>query len=139
MPEFVLASLLLFAGGGVVWLSVRVRQRRLARAGASDLVAAYGVGRGAALVLAFTTPDCVPCKTIQRPVLEDLERRFPGRLVVGEVDAAASRDLAGRFGILTVPSTVVICSDGRVRAINNGTATAERLAVQIGLSGDSTG
>ncbi len=135
MRESLLALLILLTAGGGVWVWVAVRQRRLARAGAADLVAAYRVGRGGALVLAFTTPECVPCKTIQRPAVEELERRFPGRIVIAEIDAVASPELAGRFGILTVPSTVVIGGDGAVRAINNGTATAERLAAQVGLNG----
>jgi hypothetical protein len=51
------------------------------------------------------------------------------------VDALIEPQLAARFGILTVPSTVVIGPAGDVRAINNGTATAERLATQVGLNG----
>ena len=135
MRESLLALLILLAAGGGVWVWITVRQRRLARADASDLLAAHGAGRGTAVVLAFTTPDCMPCKTLQRPALDELARGFPGRIAIGEVDAIVSPDLARRFGILTVPSTVVIGDDGRVRAINNGTATAERLATQAGLDG----
>ncbi len=88
-----------------------------------------------ALVLAFTTPDCVPCKTVQRPALESLEGKFPGRLVTREIDALDAPHLARRFGILTVPSTVVIGPDGEIRAINHGAATADRLAMQAGFNG----
>ena len=132
-PLLVLGLLAVAFGGIRVWLGWR--RRRLMRAGAADLLVAFDAARAGALVLAFTTPECVPCKTIQRPALEDLEQRYPGRLVFREVDAARSPELVRRFGILTVPSTVVIGSDGEIRAINNGTATAERLAAQIGLNG----
>lgn len=135
MREPLLAlGLLAVAFGGIrVWLGWR--RRAVMRTGAADLLAAFDATRAGALVLAFTTPECVPCKTIQRPVLEELEQRYPGRLVFKEVDAARSPELARRFGILTVPSTVVIGPDGEIRAINHGTASAERLAVQIGLNG----
>lgn len=52
---------------------------------------------------------------------------------VAEVDALREPRLAARFGVLTVPSTVVIGSDGAIRAINNGAAGTERLAVQAGF------
>ena len=52
-----------------------------------------------------------------------------------EVDALREPGLAARFGVLTVPSTVVIGSGGAIRAVNSGAAAAERLAVQAGLDG----
>ena len=132
--EPLLALGILLAVAGLFWLWQAWRQRRAMRAGAADLVATFNA-RARALVLAFSTPECVPCKTVQRPALEALERRYPGRIVIGEIDALDTPGLAGRFGILTVPSTVVIGPDGKIRAINHGTATAERLALQAGLNG----
>ena len=137
MREPLLALGLLVVAAGGVWLWLAWRQRRARRAGAADLVTAYDATRAGALVLAFTTADCVPCKTVQRPALEALEQQFPGRVVTDEIDALAAPALAWRFGILTVPSTVVIGPDGEVRAINHGTATADRLAEQARLNGHS--
>jgi thiol-disulfide isomerase/thioredoxin len=133
MRDPLLALTLIAAAGGVMWVWLRLRQRRAARAAASDLVAAYGVGPDGALIMAFSTSDCAPCKTVQRPALEALQQRFSGRVVVGEIDATQAHDLTARFGIVTVPSTVVIGPAGDVRAINNGAATEERLRAQIGL------
>ncbi|MGH2403512.1 MAG: thioredoxin family protein [bacterium] len=135
MPEPLLALGTLLAAAGAVWLWLVWRRHRTRRTGAQDLVLDYDVGRAGALVLAFTTPDCVPCKTVQRPALESLERQFPGRIVMREIDALDAPHLARRFGILTVPSTVVVGPDGEIRAINHGAATAERLARQAGLNG----
>ncbi len=133
-PLLALGLLLAAFGGLRVWLMWR--RRAVMRASAADLLAAFdAVGLGA-LVLAFTTPECVPCRAVQRPALEALEQRYPGLLIFREVDAVRSPDLARRFEILTVPSTVVIGPDGKIRAINHGTATAERLAAQAGLNGD---
>ncbi|MDQ7819248.1 MAG: thioredoxin family protein [Armatimonadota bacterium] len=113
----------------VVWLGLRWRAARYRRRPATDLV------RGRPLVLAFSTPDCVPCRTLQKPALLELQRRYPGQVDVREVDAAADPALAGRFGILTVPSTVLISGDGVVRAINQGAVGWERLAAQLELNG----
>lgn len=134
-PLLALGLLVIIAAG--VWVWMAARRRRMMRGDAGDLVAIYNPRRRAALVLVFSTPDCAPCKMVQRPALEDLERRFPGRVVVYEIDALEAPALADRFGIFTVPSTVVIAPDGGVRAVNSGVTTAERLAAQIGLNGGS--
>ncbi len=108
------------------------RSRRYRRNGAADLLAAASASR---LILAFSTPDCVPCRTIQKPALDELQLLFPGWVEVRDVDATIELELAGRFGILTVPSTVVIGDHGQVLAINHGTTDRKRLAAQLGLNG----
>ena len=133
MREPLLALGLLVVAFGGVRMWVGWRRRHVMRAGAPDLLAAFSAAQRDALVLAFTTPECMPCKTVQRPALDALLQRFPGRIAVAEVDALQTPHLARRFGILTVPSTVVIGPDGEVRAINHGTVTTERLATQAGL------
>jgi len=130
-----LALGILALAAALLWLWLGSRQARALRIGAADLVETYQAKDAGALILAFTAPDCAPCKTVQRPALDALEQRYPGRIVVNEVDALIEQRLAARFGILTVPSTVVIGPGGDVRAINNGTATVERLAAQVGLNG----
>lgn len=134
MYEPILALAIILAVFAVVWTWLAWRRRRAMRRPAIDLLTNFGAG-DCALVLAFTTDDCAPCKTVQHPALEALEQLYPGRLVYREVDAVRSSDLVQRFGILTVPSTVVIGPGGEVRAINHGTATAERLATQVDLNG----
>ncbi|HXF81804.1 MAG TPA: thioredoxin family protein [bacterium] len=128
--------LLVLAGLAVAllagWLLLRWRTARYRRPGAADLVRAAG---RRPLVLAFSTPECVPCRTQQRPALDELQRRYPGRLSVRHVDAVAELELAERFGIMTVPSTVVVDPRGRILAINHGVASWEKLAGQLALNG----
>lgn len=135
MGEPLLALGLLVVAYGGVRMWVGWRRRHVMRAGAADLVTSFRAARADTLVLVFGTPECVPCKTVQRPALDALLERFPGRVTVAEVDALQAPDLVQRFGILTVPSTVVIGADGGIRAINHGTATTDRLATQAGFNG----
>lgn len=114
------------------WIVLRWRSSRYRRGGALDLL---HVGPPRPLVMAFSTPECVPCRTQQRPALAELQRRFPGRVEVREVDATVQPHLADRFGIMTVPSTVVVDLFGRVVAINHGMTRWEKLAVQMRLNG----
>ncbi len=123
IPDRLLAFSLVAAVLAVSWAGLAWRSWRFRRRPAADLLV-----DSRPLVLAFSTPDCVPCKTIQKPALEELQRRYQDRVNIREVDALAQPELAGRFGILTVPSTVVVGARGDVLAINHGAADWEKLA-----------
>ncbi len=130
MPERLLVLLIVAAIVVAVWALVRLRATSFKGRDATDLLEA-----NRPLILAFSTPDCVPCRTAQKPALEQLQRRFPGRVDVREVDASVHPELADRFGILTVPSTVVVRADGRILAVNYGLARADKLTAQLNLNG----
>lgn len=85
-------------------------------------------------VLYFTTPTCVECRWRQEPALRELQERRDGQVAVIKVDALEEEELARRFRILTVPSTVVLDRQGRVQAVNYGFAPAEQLEAQLGLA-----
>ena len=123
IPDRLLALSLVAAVLAVSWAGLAWRSWRFRRRPAADLLV-----NSRPLVLAFSAPDCVPCKTIQKPALEELQRRYQDRVNIREVDALAQPELAGRFGILTVPSTVVVGARGDVLAINHGAADWEKLA-----------
>jgi thioredoxin-like negative regulator of GroEL len=121
----VVALAVVIVGMGLRWRSVRYRRRP-----AADLVRA-----GRPLVLAFSTPDCTSCRTVQKPALRELQQRFAGQVEVVEVDATSDPALAARFGILTVPATVLISGRGQVVAINQGAVGWDVLAAQLELNG----
>lgn len=76
--EQLLALGVLAAAAAALWLWLVWCGSRAAQGGAADLVAAYRPSGADALVLMFTTPDCLPCKTVQRPALDMLERAILG-------------------------------------------------------------
>jgi hypothetical protein len=83
-------------------------------------------------VVAFSTGSCGECH-VQDRILEQL-----GSVArVLHVDAAERPAVARRFGVMTVPSTLVLDPAGRVRAVNYGLADLGRLRTQI-LSGEPT-
>jgi thiol-disulfide isomerase/thioredoxin len=114
-------------------------RRRLARLrveGSRPLWAALDAGPdGRPTVVAFSTPGCAACRSAQRPALAALEEWTGGGVRVIQVDAADRPEVAQAFGILTVPATVVLDAGGAVVGANQGFATAERLARQLGLAG----
>ena len=86
---------------------------------------------GAFTLVYFTTPTCVPCKTVQRPAIEGLKKLLGNALHVVEIDATEKPELASRWGVLSVPTTFVIDPRGEVRHINHGVTRAEQLLLQI--------
>lgn len=82
-------------------------------------------------VLYFTTPTCSQCRFQQTPILADLGATWGEYVHVRKVDAVEQDGLARHYGILTVPSTVVLDGDHQVVAVNHGLAVAERLAAQV--------
>lgn len=88
-------------------------------------------GTGTGEVLYFSTPHCAQCRYYQEPEIDRLVLESSDRVMVRTVDARTD-EMARRFGILTVPSTVVLDPGGRVVAVNNGPASAETLMRQLG-------
>jgi thioredoxin-like negative regulator of GroEL len=86
---------------------------------------------GTPAILYFTTPTCVPCKSVQRPALQQIKHQMGPHLQVIEVDAAARPDLAADWGVLSVPTTFLLDSKGRPRHVNHGVTRAEKLQQQL--------
>ncbi len=77
-------------------------------------------------ILYFTGESCTVCRTHQEPALAKL-----GTVRVEKVDAIAERQLADRFQVYTLPTTVVMSAEGSALHINYGYAPANKLARQL--------
>ncbi len=104
------------------------RQRRLALAAGPPGNLAPG---NRVRILAFSSADCTQCHTLQEPTLRRLQALRGPEIEVVEIDAPASPDLADRYHILTLPSTVILKPSGQALAVNYGFANLEKLQAQI--------
>jgi thioredoxin-like negative regulator of GroEL len=77
-------------------------------------------------ILYFTGDGCTVCRTHQEPALAKL-----GSVRVDKVDAIAERELADRFHVYTLPTTVVMSRDGAALHVNYGYAPAPKLERQL--------
>jgi thioredoxin-like negative regulator of GroEL len=84
----------------------------------------------APVILAFSTPTCAECRVRQTPALAAVKATLGDAIQIVKVDALAQPEIAGQFGVLTVPSSAVIDRSGRPVAMNHGFAPAERLIAQ---------
>jgi hypothetical protein len=82
-------------------------------------------------ILAFSSADCTQCHTLQQPALRRLQALRGSEIDVLEIDARLSPNLARRYHILTVPSTVILDPAGEALAINYGFASFEKLQTQV--------
>ena len=81
---------------------------------------------GEPYILYFTGEGCTVCRTHQEPALTKL-----GSVRIDKVDAIAERDLADRFHVYTLPTTVVMTREGTALHVNYGYAPAPKLERQL--------
>ncbi len=125
--RFGLAISIIALGAFVYWL---INQRLLVRA-SSNVFTLFNKLPDKPVLVYFTTPDCVPCKTVQRPAIDRISKQLGERLQVVEIDATERPDLAKVWGVMSVPTTFVLDAGGEARYVNNGVARAEKLMEQI--------
>ncbi len=82
-------------------------------------------------ILAFSSEDCKQCHQLQAPALQRVRQQHGDTVAVEEIDAVASPELAQRYHILTVPSTVILDPSGKAHAVNYGFANTQRLLQQV--------
>jgi thioredoxin-like negative regulator of GroEL len=115
----------LAAAGAVVLAaaSLEMIRSRRARASALGLAAAPAVDP---YIIYFTGENCSVCRTHQEPALAKL-----AGVRIDKVDAIAERELADRFHVYTLPTTVVMSPEGRSLHVNYGYAPATKLERQL--------
>jgi thioredoxin 1 len=60
----------------------------------------------------FYADWCGPCKMVA-PVLEELQKEYGNNLVIYKVDTEQEQELAGMFGIQSIPSLLFVPVDGQ--------------------------
>jgi thiol-disulfide isomerase/thioredoxin len=125
--RFGLAVSIIVLGLFAYWL---INQRLLIRA-RNNVFKLFNKLPNKPVLVYFTTPDCAPCKTIQRPAIDRVSDLLGEKLEVVEIDATERPDLAKTWGVLSVPTTFVLDERGEARYVNNGVARAEKLLEQI--------
>ena len=60
----------------------------------------------------FYADWCGPCKMVA-PVLEELQKEYGDKLVIYKVNTEQEQELAGMFGIQSIPSLLFVPTDGQ--------------------------
>ncbi|HET9909425.1 MAG TPA: thioredoxin family protein [Anaerolineales bacterium] len=125
--RFLLAIGIIGLGAAVYWY---INYRLLLRA-KNNIFTLFNRLPKKPVIVYFTTPDCVPCKTVQRPALDQIRSLLGEKLQVVEINAYERPDLAQRWGVMSVPTTFLLDASGEARYVNNGVARVEKLMEQV--------
>ncbi len=63
-------------------------------------------------IIDFYADWCGPCKMVA-PVLEELANEYDGKLNIYKIDTESERELAGMFGIQSIPSLLFVPVSGQ--------------------------
>lgn len=87
---------------------------------------------GKSAILYFTISDCVPCKTVQRPALREVQSALGEKgIQIVEIDATRNADLAKKWRVMSVPTTFIIDAKGISKFVNHGVVQLDKLLNQI--------
>ena len=67
---------------------------------------------GALMLVDFWAEWCGPCRMLG-PVIEGLADEYEGRAVIGKVNVDEQPELASRFGVVSIP-TLVVMKNGKI-------------------------
>ena len=59
------------------------------------------------VLIDFWAPWCEPCKVLG-PILEKLEKEYAGRFILAKIDSDTEQEIAGAFGIRSIPTCVLM-------------------------------
>ncbi len=126
MLDRIIVTLIILGGLGLLWLAWRYYKIKVAQ----SIQPAEGTP-GVPTLLYFSADYCTPCKLQQTPIVDNLTAKLGDAIAVKNYDITQHPELAGRYKILTLPTTVVLNSQGQVVHINYGVTEQARLEAQL--------
>jgi thioredoxin 1 len=70
--------------------------------------------------------SCMPCQRM-KPILEQLQKDYAGRLVVEMIDVNRDRDLARPYGVRLIPTQVFLSAEGKELSRHVGYISRENI------------
>lgn len=64
-------------------------------------------------LLDFYADWCGPCK-VMSPIFEEIEKDYVGEIEFQKVDVESESDLASRFGVMSIPTFVLVKDDKEI-------------------------
>ena len=84
------------------------------------------------VLLDFWAPWCGPCR-MTAPVIAQVAEKYAGKAKVGKVNVDEENDLAAAFGIVSIP-TLVVLKGGKVVSRATGFRSEADIAAMLGVN-----
>jgi len=126
MLDRLLMTVVLFGGLGLLWLGWRYYKSSLVQH-----IQPATAPTGKPTLLYFTADYCTACKFQQSPIIQQLVDKLGQAIAVAKYDVTQHPDLASRYKVLTLPTTVVVSAEGQVAHINYGVTQQAKLEKQL--------
>ncbi len=135
--QLIIVLLLSLSVLGLIWTLRRILERKHGQASSFDPVLTSkelgeaGLPLTRVRILAFASEDCDQYRTLQAPVLRRVKEAHADNVTIIEIDTSNSPELAHRYHVLTVPTTVLLDIKGKAHAVNYGFTNAQSLLRQV--------
>ena len=83
-----------------------------------------------AVLLDFWAPWCGPCRMVS-PIVDQVAEEVDGRAKVGKVNVDEQPELAAQFGVMSIP-TLVVMKQGKVVATRVGVQSKQAILNMLG-------
>ena len=130
MIERLLITTLLIMLGTSAYAAFKRRHVRVLGDLAAVAAADSPASTSSATILYFASDGCAAFPS-QARYLEQLLAQWPDGLAVQKIDAEVERETAVKYGVFTLPTTILIDQQGDVREINYGLTPTHKLNQQV--------
>ena len=83
----------------------------------------------APVLVDFWAEWCTPCRMLS-PVVDQIAEDYQGRAVVGKINIDEEQSLAGRYGVMSIP-TLILFKDGDVAGKSVGVVSKDKITAML--------
>jgi thiol-disulfide isomerase/thioredoxin len=125
-PDRIIIVFVVAGGLSLLWFAWQGYKVRII-----ESIQASDITVGKPNLLYFTAQYCAACRFQQAPIIEAIASKFGDSIAVSKFDVTEHPELASRYKVLTLPTTVIVSGQGQVTHINRGVIALEKLETQL--------